>query len=108
MVNKALVLENRRGILERKRKQERQSQPIPNSRPHIGSSSTGPIFHPMQQNVQLMPQPIGQRFATTQRQIISRPNGYQTPNAGNQNMQRTPVNQSVIQTPPDKKCYNCG
>jgi hypothetical protein len=59
MMNKALVLENRRGILERKRKQERQSQPSTNSRPRIGSSSTGPIFCPMQQNVQPMPQPTG-------------------------------------------------
>jgi hypothetical protein len=40
MVNKALVLENRRGILERKRKQERQSQHNTNSRRRIGSSST--------------------------------------------------------------------
>jgi hypothetical protein len=46
MVNKALMLENRRGILERKRKckQERQSQHINNSRPRIGSSSVGPIL----------------------------------------------------------------
>jgi hypothetical protein len=66
MVNKALVLENRRGILERKRKQERQSQPSTNSRPRIGSSSTRPIFCPMQQNVQPMPQPTGQGFATIQ------------------------------------------
>jgi hypothetical protein len=52
MVNKALVLENRRGILECKR----QSQDNTNSRPHIGSSSAGPIFCPMQQNVQPMQQ----------------------------------------------------
>jgi hypothetical protein len=61
----------------------------------------------MQQNVQLMQQPTGQGFATPQRQIISRPNGYRSPNIGNQNVQRTPSNQSVIQTPLDKKCYNC-
>jgi hypothetical protein len=108
MVNRALVLENRRGILECKRKQEHQSQPSTNSRPHIGSSFTGPIFRPMQQNVQLMPQPNGQGFATTQRQIISHPNSYQTPNTGNWSGQRTPANQNVIQTPADKKCYSCG
>jgi hypothetical protein len=108
MVNKALVLENRRGILERKRKQERQSQPSTNSRPRTGSSSTGPIFCPMQQNDQPMPQPTGRGFAITQRQIISHPNGYQTLNIGNQSVQRTPANQNVIQTPPGKKCYNCG
>jgi hypothetical protein len=78
MVNKALVLENRRGILECKRKQERQSQPSTNSRPRIGSSSAEPIFHPMQQNVQPTPQPTEQGFATPQRQIISRAHGYQT------------------------------
>jgi hypothetical protein len=62
MVNKALVLENRRGILERKWRQERQSQYSTNSRPRIGSSSARPIFCPMQQNVQPMPQPTGQGF----------------------------------------------
>jgi hypothetical protein len=51
MVNKALVLEYRRGILERKRKQERQSQHSTNSMWRIGSSSARPIFHPTQQNV---------------------------------------------------------
>jgi hypothetical protein len=97
---------NRRGILERKCKQERQCQPNTNSRPRIGSSSAGPIFRPMQQNVQQMPQPSRQGFATPQHQIISCPNDYQTPNTRNQNVQRTTTNQSVIQTPSDKKCYN--
>jgi hypothetical protein len=46
-VNKALVLGNRRGILEHKHKQEHQSQPNTNSRPHIGCSFTGPIFCPV-------------------------------------------------------------
>jgi hypothetical protein len=48
MVNKALVLENRRKILECEHKQERQIQHSTNSKPHIGSSSAGPIFCPMQ------------------------------------------------------------
>jgi hypothetical protein len=108
MVNKALVLENRRGILERKHKQERQSQHSTNSRRRIGSSSAGPIFRPMQKNVQPMLQPPGQGFVTPQHQIISRPVAYQTPNTRNRSVQRTPANQNVIQTPPDKKCYNCG
>jgi hypothetical protein len=107
-MNKALVLENRRGILERKRKQERQSQHSTNSRRRIGSSFAGPIFRPTQQNVQPMLQPTGQGFVTPQCQMISRPNGYQTPNTGNRSAQRAPANQNVIQTPPDKKCYNCG
>jgi hypothetical protein len=108
MVNKALVLENRRGILKCKHKQEHQSQHSTNSMPHIVYSSTRPIFRPMQQNVQPMTQSSGQGFATLQRQMISRPNDYQTPNTGNLNVQRTPTNQNAIQTPPDKKYYNCG
>jgi hypothetical protein len=47
MVNKALVLENRRGSLDRKSKQERQSQHSTNSRPRIGSSFARPIFYSM-------------------------------------------------------------
>jgi hypothetical protein len=94
--------------LECKRKQEHQSQHSTNSRRRIGSSSTGPIFCPIQQNVQPMLQPSGQGFVTPQRQMISRPNGYQTPNTGNRSVQRTPANQNVIQIPLDKKCYNCG
>jgi hypothetical protein len=54
-----------------------------------------------------MLQPTG-GLVTPQCQMISRPNGYQTPNTGNQSVQKTPANQNVIQTPPDKKCYNCG
>jgi hypothetical protein len=48
MVNKALVLENRRGAMERKRKQELQHQSNNNSRLQIGSSSAGPMFHLVQ------------------------------------------------------------
>jgi hypothetical protein len=46
MVEKDLVLENRRGILSSKRKQERQTQQNTNSRPRINvnSSSARPIF----------------------------------------------------------------
>jgi hypothetical protein len=49
MVDKALVLENRRGILSSKRKQECQTQPNTNSRPRINvnSSPARPIFHPV-------------------------------------------------------------
>jgi hypothetical protein len=50
MVNKALVLENRHGAMECKRKQEHQHQhqASSNSRLWIGSSSAGPVFHPVQ------------------------------------------------------------
>jgi hypothetical protein len=85
MVEKALVLENRRGILSNKRKQERQSQQSTNSRPHINinSSPVKPIFRPVAQNFQPMPQPAAQGFVTPQQQMILRPNLFQTPNTGN-------------------------
>jgi TPP-dependent indolepyruvate ferredoxin oxidoreductase alpha subunit len=48
MVNKALVLENRRGVMERKRKVVRQHQLSSSSKPRVVRSSTGPVFHPSQ------------------------------------------------------------
>jgi PHD/YefM family antitoxin component YafN of YafNO toxin-antitoxin module len=44
MVDKALVLENRRGIMERKRKMQRTRSQGSNTRFRIGSSSQGPVF----------------------------------------------------------------
>jgi hypothetical protein len=69
MVDKSLVLENRRGILSTKRKHERQSQLSSNNRPHINvnSSPVKPIFHPVSQSFQSMPQPAAQGFDTPQR-----------------------------------------
>jgi hypothetical protein len=57
MVDKALVLENRRGILSSQRKQERQTQLNTNSKPRINvnSSSARPIFCPIPQSSQSMP-----------------------------------------------------
>jgi hypothetical protein len=43
MVYKALVLENRRGIMERKRKMQRTGSQGSNTRFCVGSSSQGPI-----------------------------------------------------------------
>jgi hypothetical protein len=43
MVNKALVLANRRGIMDRWRKQERQGRSNNNSRPRVGVPFIGPI-----------------------------------------------------------------
>jgi hypothetical protein len=48
MVNKALVLKNRRGVMERKRKLVHQHQPGSSSRPHVATSSAGPVFCPTQ------------------------------------------------------------
>jgi hypothetical protein len=57
MVDKALVLESRRGILSSKCKQERQTQQNTKSRPHINilSSLARPIFRPVSQSSQMMP-----------------------------------------------------
>jgi hypothetical protein len=76
MVDKALVLENRRGILSSKRKHERQSQQSTNSRPRINvnSSPSRPIFHPTAQSFQPMPQPAEQGFVTPQHPMILCPN----------------------------------
>jgi hypothetical protein len=46
MVNKAVVLENRRGVMEHKRKWVHQHQPDNSSRPRVATSSAGPVFHP--------------------------------------------------------------
>jgi hypothetical protein len=62
MVDKALVLENRRGIMERKRKMQCTSSQGSNTRFCVGSSSQGPNFCPSQQNGQLRMQTVGQGF----------------------------------------------
>jgi hypothetical protein len=46
MVNKALVLENHRGVMERKHKLVRQHQRSSCSRPRVGPPSAGLVFHP--------------------------------------------------------------
>jgi hypothetical protein len=48
MVKKALVLENHRGVMERKRKLVRQYQPGSCSKPCVATSLAGPVFHPSQ------------------------------------------------------------
>jgi hypothetical protein len=110
MVDKALVLENRRGILSSKHKQECQSQPSSNSRPRINvnSSPASPIFHPVTQSFHPMPQPAAQGFVTPQRQMIPHPNLFYTPNMGNQSAPRTLTDHTTTQDPSRKKCYNCG
>jgi hypothetical protein len=70
MVNKDLVLENRRGVMEHKRKLVRQHQPGSSSRPHDAMSSAGPVFCPAQPQFQPRPQATVQGFSTPQRQGI--------------------------------------
>jgi hypothetical protein len=48
MVNKALVLENRRGAMEHKRNLVRQQQPGSSSRPRESTPSARPVFRPAQ------------------------------------------------------------
>jgi hypothetical protein len=48
MVNKALMLENCRGVMERKHKLVRQHQPSSSSRLRVGPPSAGHVFHPAQ------------------------------------------------------------
>jgi hypothetical protein len=44
MVNKTLVLENCRGVMEHKRKMVRRHQPGSSSRPRVTMPSAGPVF----------------------------------------------------------------
>jgi hypothetical protein len=71
-VDKALVLENRRGILSSKLKQEHQTQQNTNSMPRINISSLSAtrIFCPVPQSPQQMPQLTGQGFLTPQQHMI--------------------------------------
>jgi hypothetical protein len=55
MMNKALVLENRSGVMERKHKLVRQHQPGSNSRPRVATPSARPVFHPAQPLFQSKP-----------------------------------------------------
>jgi hypothetical protein len=106
MVNKAPVLENHRGVMERKRKLVRQHQPGSSSRPRVTMPSVGPVFHPAQPLFQPRPQVAGQGYSTPQRQVMSRPSTFQTPTAGNQNVQRTQATQNLPQG--ERKCFTCG
>jgi hypothetical protein len=106
MVNKALVLENRRGVMECKRKLVRQHQPSSSSKPRVSTSSSGPMFCPAQSQFQPRPQAAGQGFSTPQRQVIQRPNNLQAPAVGNQSVQGTQATQDPQQA--GHRCYNCG
>jgi hypothetical protein len=48
MVNKALMLENRRGMMERKHKLVCQHQSGSSSRPRVATPSARPMLHPAQ------------------------------------------------------------
>jgi hypothetical protein len=86
MVNKALVLKNRRGVMEHKRKLVRQYQLGSNYRPLVTMPSAGPVFCPTQSLFQPKPQVAGQGYSTLQHQVIQRSNNSQTPIARNQSV----------------------
>jgi hypothetical protein len=48
MVNNALVMENHREVREHKHRLVHQHQPGSSSRPHVATSSAGPVFRPAQ------------------------------------------------------------
>jgi hypothetical protein len=48
LVNKTLVLENHRGVMECKHKLVRQHQPGNSSRPRLATSLAGHVFYPTQ------------------------------------------------------------
>jgi hypothetical protein len=77
LVDKALVLENQRGIMERKRKMQHTGSQGSNTRFHVFSSSQGPVFRPGQRSGQPRVQAASQGFQTPQQQI-QRPN-FQSP-----------------------------
>jgi hypothetical protein len=106
MVNKTLVLENYRGVMEHKRKLVRQHQSSSSSKPHVRPPSAGPVFCPTQPQFQLRTQTAGQVFSTLQHQVIQCPNSFQTPTAQSQNIQRTQAAQDPMQA--EQKCYACG
>jgi hypothetical protein len=72
--NKALMLDNCRGVMERKRKLVRQHQSGSSSRPRVAMSLGGRVFCPAQPQFQPRPQATRQGFYIPQRQVIQRPN----------------------------------
>jgi hypothetical protein len=106
MVNKALVLQNRRGMMERKRKVVHQHQLGISSRLHFATPTAGPVFRPAQLQSQLRPQTVGQGFSTPQWHVIQCPNNFQTPGIGSQNVQRTHVALDSLQA--ERRCFACG
>jgi hypothetical protein len=93
MVNKTLVLENRRCIMELKCKLVRQHQPDSSSRPCVA------MFQPK-------PQAAGQGFSTPQHQVNQHPSNFQTPATGNQCFQGTQAAHNPLHG--ERKSYACG
>jgi hypothetical protein len=86
MVKKALVLQNHRGMMERKHKLVHQHQPGSSSRTRVAMPSARPMFRPAQPLFQLKSPVAGQGYSTLQCQVMPRPNNFRTPIAGNQSV----------------------
>jgi hypothetical protein len=80
IVNKALMLETHRGMMECKCELVCQHQSGSSSRPHVAA---GHVFRPTQPQFNPRPQAAGQGFSTLQRQVIQCPNNLQTLTTGN-------------------------
>jgi hypothetical protein len=106
MVNDALVLENHRGVMERKRKLMCQHQSSSSSKPQVATSSAGPVFHPAQPQFLPRLREAGQGCSTPQRQVIQHPNSLQNPAVGNQSVLRTQAAQDPQQA--DCRCHSYG
>jgi hypothetical protein len=76
MVNKALVLENHRGVMEHKRKLVHLHQPGSNSRPRVGPPSARLVFYSAQPQFEPRPQSVEQGFSTPQHQVIPCTNNF--------------------------------
>jgi hypothetical protein len=83
MVNKALVLENHIGVMERKRKLVHQHQLGSSSRPRVATPLARPVFCPAQLLFQPKPQIARQGYSTPQCQVMPCPNNSKTPAVGN-------------------------
>jgi hypothetical protein len=70
MVNKALVLENHRGVMERKCKLVHQHQPGSSSRSCVATPSAGPMFYSVQLLFQPKPQVARKGYSTPQHQVL--------------------------------------
>jgi hypothetical protein len=102
-VDKALVLENGRGIMEHKRKMQHTGSQGSNRRFRVGYSSLGHNFHLGQQSGQPRMQTAGQGFQTPQWQI--RRNNFQSPRSAPPPPQRNNNVQNISVLGP---CYSCG
>jgi hypothetical protein len=106
MVENALVLEKRRGIIECRKKMQCSEAQVSNTRFRVGFSSQGPNFLLGQQSGQQRMQIVGHGFNTPQRQI-QHPN-FQTPRFALSSPQRDNQGQNIGAVGPSNNCGQNG